>query len=117
MSSRLETAKAIFKAYVDKDRDAVERLITDDFHFTSPLDNALPREAYLRICWPNSQTTRRFDFKRMVESGDQVFVTYEPDTTSGKRFRNTEVLTIRDGGVAAVEVYFGWNVPHDSPAG
>jgi ketosteroid isomerase-like protein len=118
VSSRLETAKAIFKAYVDKDRAAVERLITEDFRFTSPLDNALQREAYLRICWPNSKTTKRFDFQRMVESGgDQVFVTYEADTTTGKRFRNTEVLTIRDGRISAVEVYFGWNVPHEVPAG
>lgn len=46
----------------------------------------------------------------MVESGDQVIVTYESETAAGKRGRNTEVLTFRDGQVQAAEVYFGWDV-------
>jgi hypothetical protein len=53
---------------------------------------------------------------RSVTCGRRL-LTYEADTTGGKRFRNTEVLTIRDGRISAVEVYFGWNVPHDVPAG
>jgi ketosteroid isomerase-like protein len=117
MSSKPEIAKAIFKAFVDKDRAALERLITDDFQFSSPLDNALRRDEYLRVCWPNSGNIARFDFQHIAEAGDHVFVTYEAETRGGKRFRNTEVFTIRDGRISAVEVYFGWNVPHDVPAG
>jgi len=33
--------RAAYEAYVTKDRAAIERLIADDFHFTSPLDNRL----------------------------------------------------------------------------
>ncbi len=117
MTSRLETAKAVFEAYVAKDRAMIERLVAEDFHFTSPLDNALDRRAYFELCWPNSKNTERFDFKHLAEVGDRVFVTYEAQSSGGKRFRNTEVLTIRGEQVAAVEVYFGWNVPHDVPIG
>ena len=35
--------RACFKSYVDKDRAAIERLISDDFHFISPLDNRIDR--------------------------------------------------------------------------
>ena len=117
MTSKLETAKAVFEAYVAKDRAMIERLVAEDFHFTSPLDNALDRRAYFELCWPNSKNTERFDFKHLAEDGDRVFVTYEAQSSGGKRFRNTEVLTIRGEQVAAVEVYFGWNVPHDVPIG
>ena len=36
-------ARAAYEAYVAKDRAAIERLITPDFHFTSPLDNRIDR--------------------------------------------------------------------------
>jgi ketosteroid isomerase-like protein len=114
--STTDTAKAIYDAYVAKDRDAAERLIAQDFRFTSPLDNGLDRESYFAICWPNSEHTEGFEIVHMVEHGEQVFVTYEGQSKQA-RFRNTEILTVRDGQIAAVEVYFGWNVPHDVPSG
>jgi ketosteroid isomerase-like protein len=49
--------------------------------------------------------------------GERAFVTYEARTSAGKRFRNTEVHTVRDGKLAATEVYFGWDVPHKAPSG
>jgi hypothetical protein len=97
---------------VAKDRPAIEELIAEDFHFTSPLDNRLDRATYFRRCWPNSKTIERFDFIHLVTDGDRVVVTYEGRNTDGHRFRNTEILTIRDRHIVDVEVYFGWSVPH-----
>ena len=39
-------ARASYEAYVTKDRSAVEPLIADDLHFTSPLDNRISRTTY-----------------------------------------------------------------------
>ncbi len=50
----VEVAKRRYLAYVDKDRAAMERLIAEDFHFTSPLDNRINRKTYFERCWPNS---------------------------------------------------------------
>jgi ketosteroid isomerase-like protein len=33
-----------YQAYVEKDRAAIEAVIGDDFHFTSPLDNRIDRD-------------------------------------------------------------------------
>jgi ketosteroid isomerase-like protein len=110
-------ARACYQAYVNKDRGAAEALIADDFHFSSPLDNRLDRTTYFARCWPNSQTTASFDFINLVPDGDRVFVTYVGRTTSGKQFRNTEILTIRNKKIAEVEVYFGWTIPHEAPEG
>lgn len=110
-ASPLMVAHAMLKAYEDKNRGALEALIGDDFHFTSPLDNQLDRASYLARCWPNSATVERFQVIFAVESGEQAFVTYEA-TAQGHRFRNTEVTTARGGKAIAVEVYFGWDLPH-----
>jgi len=114
---RVAIARAAYEAYVTKDRAAIEKIIADDFHFTSPLDNRLDRETYFRRCWPNSKVIDRFDFIHLVTDGDRVFVTYEGRNTDGRRFRNTEVLTIPDQQIVDVEVYFGWSVPHRAPQG
>ncbi|WP_175942175.1 nuclear transport factor 2 family protein [Burkholderia pyrrocinia] len=112
-----DVARASYRAYADKDRDAIEALIAPDFHFTSPLDNRLDRDTYFRRCWPNSVTLARFDFIDVAVHGEYVFVVYEAETADGRRFRNAERLSVRGGQIVDAEVYFGWNVPHDAPDG
>jgi ketosteroid isomerase-like protein len=116
-ASNAAIAQAAYRAYVTKDRAALEALLADDFHFTSPLDNRLDRKTYFRRCWPNSEGIEGFDFIHLVTDADRVFVTYEGRTTNGHRFRNTEILTIRDRHIVEVEVYFGWSLPHTAPQG
>ena len=113
----LAVVRACLQAYVDKDRNAIEALIADDYRFTSPLDNALDRESYFAICWPNSGAMLAFDCVHQAEDGDHAFVVYEARTASGQTFRNSEVHTVRDGRLVATEVYFGWNLPHKVPEG
>jgi ketosteroid isomerase-like protein len=117
LASNAAIVQAAYRAYVSKDRAALEALLADDFHFTSPLDNWLDRETYFRRCWPNSEVIERFDFIYLVTDGDRVFVTYEGRNTNGHRFRNTEIHTIRDQHIVEVQVYFGWSLPHRAPRG
>jgi hypothetical protein len=116
-TSPLAVARACMQAYVDKDRAAIERLIAADYRFTSPIDNALDRESYFEICWPNSKALTGFDCIHQAQDGDCAFIVYEGHTASGKTFRNSEVHTVRNGQLVATEVYFGWNLPHDVPEG
>ena len=48
--------------------------------------------------------------KRLIESGDEVVVTYESTRTDGSHFGNTEVLTFDGDKITQVEVYFGWDL-------
>jgi len=109
-------ARASYEAYAAKDRAAIEKLIADDFHFTSPLDNRINRATYFERCWPNSEKAESFEFINLVPEGDRVFVTYE-GRMDGNRFRNTEILTVRGGQITEVEVYFGWSIPHRAQPG
>lgn len=112
-----QTVRACYDAYSKRDRAAIEAVIGEDFHFTSPMDNQIDRQTYFEICWPNSEAIIVMTLQHVVVFGQQAFVTYEALKRDGKRFRNTELLTVKDGKITEVEVYFGWNVPHDAPAG
>ena len=106
----MKIARACYGAYESGDRRVVEELLTDDFTFYSPADVGIDRTTYFDRCWPNSELIEAFEFKRLVESGDEVIVTYESTKTDGRRFRNTEVLTFEGDKIRRAEVYFGWDL-------
>jgi ketosteroid isomerase-like protein len=106
-----------YESYPRQDRAAIESLLADDFHFTSPLDNRIDRRTYFERCWPNGREMAAIDIHRLVIDVDRVYVTYEVRMRDDRRFRNTEVLTVRDGRITDVEVYFGWSIPHRAAPG
>ena len=92
------------------DPSALEQSLSEDFVFYSPPDPGIDRATYFERCWPNAELISSYEFKRLIEHGDEVIVTYEAGKTDGKRFRNTEVLTFRGEQICRVEVYFGWDL-------
>ena len=82
----------------------------DELAFHSPPDPDLDREGYFERCWPQSGNRSTFDFVRLIESGDEVVVTYEATRVDGSGFRNTEVLTFAGKKIVEAEVYFGWDL-------
>jgi ketosteroid isomerase-like protein len=109
-ADRLELARACYRAYETGERRVVEELLADDFTFSSPADVRIDRATYFERCWPNAELIAGFEFVRLVESGDEVIVTYESTRTDGTRFRNTEVLTFAGDKICRAEVYFGWDL-------
>lgn len=109
-SRRAELARDAYRAYAEGDRDLIESLIAEDLVFYSPPDPGIDRAAYFERCWPNAQTLAGFEIVRLVESGEEVVVTYEAAKADGRRFRNTEVLTFAGKRIRRVEVYFGWDL-------
>ncbi|MDX6657615.1 MAG: hypothetical protein QOH62_2408 [Solirubrobacteraceae bacterium] len=110
MADRLQIARDCYGAYASGDRSVLDQHLSDDLTFFSPADVGIDRARYFERCWPNAQTIEAYEFVRLFETGDEVFVTYEGTKADGQRFRNTEVLTFDGDKVRRVEVYFGWNI-------
>jgi ketosteroid isomerase-like protein len=108
---RLQLARGVYEAFASGDRAFIEATFTRDFSFSSPVDVGLDRVGYFERCWPAAGRHQRFEFVRIVESGDEVIVTYEMTKPPAGKGRNTEVLTFRGDQVCRAEVYFGWDVP------
>src|SRR3954451_21557057 len=109
-TDRLQLARAAYGAYESGDRQLIENLVADDLTFHSPTDPGIDRPQYFERCCPNAGTTEKFDYIRLIESGDEVIVTYELTKRDGHRLRNTEVLTFDGDKLAKAEVYFGWDL-------
>jgi hypothetical protein len=116
MANPLDIVKTALKAYVSKDRAAIEAVIADEYRFSSPIDNALDREAYFAICWPNSKNMGAMEIIHGAENGEHAWIVYEAEAGE-KRLRNAELHRVRGGRIIETEVYFGWNIPHPVKVG
>jgi hypothetical protein len=110
MSDRIDTARELYLAFAAGDRDMVDRILADEFTFSSPVDVGLDRTGYFERCWPGAGQEQQFEFVRLVDTGDEVIVTYEMTRHDGGRGRNTEILAFDGDRITSAEVYFGWNL-------
>jgi ketosteroid isomerase-like protein len=109
--STIDIVRASVEAYRTQDRDTAAALLADDFRFTSPQDDHIDKAAYMERCFP---TADRFHSEAILElvstGGDGVFLLYEYELASGKRYRNAEYITVRDGRIVETQVFFGGQV-------
>lgn len=100
--------KDYYGAYEKKDWHVMELILDDGFTFTSPAgDDHINLKLYKERCWPNSEKTKKFELERIIDKGDEAFVTYTGLTTNGKSFRNTEYFKFKDGKILQNECFFG----------
>ncbi len=105
---REETVRSYYKGWEKKDWHSMNALLTDNFTFTSPVDDHISKSAFKTGCWDTQAALiERFDLKQVSGTGNDAFVLYIGHTTSGKTFRNVEYVRLRGGQVEAVECYFG----------
>jgi ketosteroid isomerase-like protein len=106
--SSTDVVRAAFEAYLSQDRPATERLLAEDFVFTSPQDDHIGKAEFLANCFPTADRLSSQEIVQLVAAGDDgVFIMYEYQLKTGTRHRNTEFITVRDGQLAETQVYFG----------
>src|SRR5437868_15114178 len=92
-NERLELVGDVYRACAAGDRGAIEGAFADDFTFSSPLDVGLDRAGYFERCWPGAGQGQEFEFVRLIQSDDEVVVTYAMRQADGREGRTTEALT------------------------
>ena len=97
-----------YAAWEKRDWHALDSLLTDDFTFTSPLNDHDSKSVYKTRCWaPNVSLIERFDLQQIAGNGNDGFVMYVAYIKGGKKIENVEHLRIGDGKVESVRCYFG----------
>ena len=99
--------RKIFSAYETKNKEQAESLLSNDFTFTSPVDDHIDKTTYFKKCWIFSNENPKYKFEKIFVKDNEVFVLYECETKNHKKFRNTEFFKFDGSKIKAVEVYFG----------
>jgi ketosteroid isomerase-like protein len=109
--SSADIVRASFDAYLAQERDTADRLIAEDFVFTSPQDDHIDKAAFLERCFPTADRFISQEILELVSAGpDNVFILYEYELKTGDRHRNTEFIRVRDGQLVETQVFFGGRV-------
>ncbi|HEY7486263.1 MAG TPA: nuclear transport factor 2 family protein [Streptosporangiaceae bacterium] len=102
---------AAFRYYRSQDRAAAFALYADDFSFTSPQDDHLDKATFFERCFPTADHFKEQRQLNVTPADDElVFVYYEYELATGDRYRNVEAITVRDGLIREVQVFFGGKV-------
>ena len=99
-----------YAAWEKKDWGPVDRLLADDFTFSSAAgDDHISKSTFKARCWETQiDFIRNIDLERIITGADDdAFVKYLCHTKDGKSFRNVEYLRIKNGKLESLECYFG----------
>ncbi|MFE6288273.1 nuclear transport factor 2 family protein [Streptomyces sp. NPDC057877] len=100
--------EAAFRCYRSQDRAAALPLYAADFTFTSPRDDHIGKAAFFERCFPTADRFTQHRLLRLTPAdGELVFAYYEYELATGGRYRNVEAITVRDGLIREVRVFFG----------
>ncbi|MEH0577507.1 MULTISPECIES: nuclear transport factor 2 family protein [Streptomyces] len=106
-----DVVEAAFRHYRAQDRDAALPLYADDFTFTSPRDDHIDKAAFFERCFPTAHLMTEQRLLHITPADSElVFAYYEYRLTTGARHRNVEAITVRDGLIREVQVFFGGRV-------
>ena len=61
-------------------------LLAEDFHFSSPIDNAFDRATYLERCWLNNKLMDSFNCIYQAEESAHAFHCFRGANLDGKAF-------------------------------
>jgi SnoaL-like domain len=103
-----DVIRKYYAAWETKDWPRLDRMLADDFTFSSPLDDHITKSDYKTGCWDTQIAfIDRFDLKQVIGTDNEAFVMYVCHTANGKTLQNVEYFHLRDAKVKAVECYFG----------
>lgn len=104
-----ELIRKWYAGWEKKDWDPLDRMLADDFTFSSPNgDDHISKATFKTRCWEsNIDFIRKFDLERVTTGADDAFVKYLCHLKDGKSFRNVEYLRIKNGKLESIECYFG----------
>jgi ketosteroid isomerase-like protein len=104
-----EIIRMWYAAWDKKDLSTFDRLLADNFTFTSAAgDDHISKGAFKTQCWDTQvDFIEHFDLERITTGAEDAFVKYLCHTKNGKSFRNVEYLRIKNGELESIECYFG----------
>ena len=104
-----KTVKAYYSGFENKDWNTIAAQLAGGFTFTSPTgDDHISVAAFKEKCFPTSKFTKKVSFLKMVETGNELFLLVQINTTDNKIVRNVDIFTFDSlGKIKSHECFFG----------
>jgi hypothetical protein len=104
-----DVIRSYYRAYETSDRALAESLLSDDFTFSSPVDDGIDRATFFAKCWPFHEQLRTFHLLQLGTDGRHALIRYRAEKIDGDGFCNVEHLELDQDRrrISHIDVYFG----------
>jgi hypothetical protein len=102
-----KVVRAYYSGFETHNWNLVEGQLADGFTFTTPINDHILIKEFKESCWPTNKFIKKVSLIKMVESGNDVILQVEINTTDNKLVRNVDVFNFSKGKIKSIEVYFG----------
>lgn len=109
-NDNVQVVRRLRMAFDQQDDATAQALLAPDFRFTSPQDDHIDRDAWMRDRFLGAGRIVQSHLSELGAHGDTVFSRYDYTLADGTRWRNMEAATVYDGQVHEVEVYVGGRI-------
>jgi hypothetical protein len=106
-SEKAKAVRAYYAGFENHDWNTVASQLADGFTFTTPINDHINLEEYKANCWGTNKFFKKVNLIRMLESGNDLTLLVEINTTDNKTVRNVDVFTFSAGKIKSAEVFFG----------
>jgi hypothetical protein len=100
-------AKSYYKAFLDKDIDAIARHLHPDVHFVAPMGETTGIDALLVAAKRLVAILKGITFRESFGAGDQIMLVY--DLNYGEPIgicRAAVLMNFKDGLIARIELFY-----------
>jgi len=110
--SNIETVRKFYELFEAQNADAAAAMLAPGFTFTSPQDDGIDADEWLRVCFPTKDHFASHTVIALVAATpDTTLLYYEYTLHDGKKYSNVEAHTVTaDGKIARVDVFFGGQI-------
>jgi hypothetical protein len=102
-----KAVKAYYSGFETHNWNLVVEQFAKGFTFTTPINDHISAKEFKDSCWGTNRFFKKVNFLKMVESGNEVFLLVEINTTDNKVVRNVDIYTFSAGKIKTIEVFFG----------
>ncbi len=107
VSENERAVKAYYSGFETHNWNLVVSQLAKGFTFTTPINDHISVKEFKDSCWGTNRFFKKVKFSKMVESGNDVILLVEINTTDNKVVRNVDIYTFNAGKIKSVEVFFG----------
>jgi hypothetical protein len=106
-SENEKAVKAYYSGFETHNWNLVVKQFAEGFTFTTPINDHISAKEFKDSCWGTNKYIKKVNFIKMVESGNDVILLVEINTTDNKVVRNVDIYTFNAGKIKSIEVFFG----------
>ena len=103
-----KAVKAYYSGFENHDWNEVASQLADGFTFTTPINDHISIKEFKDSCWGTNRYFKNVSFLKMMESGNDLMLLVEINTTDNKVVRNVDIYNFNSAGkIQSIEVFFG----------